>query len=223
MKKELIDLGTFEVVSGVLRLSDPCYDKKTWCAGSVDNVLNGTWKSQVVKKTEDNWGHRCRKLIAVHESFTKETCTFKKLKIDVGVDSGQAGIFDDKFYQVNYDEDCRLVGNLEYEHNMYNNHRQRLDKDMYKMLAENAQTEASRQQYLKIVKEIEAGPPKIDYSKAELTKDWYEVCSDKSLSNIGAGVIRGGVVSSSGYGDGSYTAYAAYNQDNQVVGIKILF
>ena len=28
-------LGEFEVTSGVLRVSDPCYERDTWCAGTI--------------------------------------------------------------------------------------------------------------------------------------------------------------------------------------------
>jgi len=35
LKKEIIELGTFEVISKTLRISDPCYDKDTWCGVSV--------------------------------------------------------------------------------------------------------------------------------------------------------------------------------------------
>ena len=40
---------------------------------------------------------------------------------------------------------------------------------------------------------------------------------------MGAGVLEYGVVSSSGYGDGSYTAYVARNDNNQVIAVRIVF
>lgn len=51
MKLERIDsvspTNTFVVTSGALRVTDPCYDMDTWCAGTLDNVLNGIWQAHV--------------------------------------------------------------------------------------------------------------------------------------------------------------------------------
>lgn len=35
--------NTFVVSSGALRVTDPCYDADTWCAGTLDDVKNGIW------------------------------------------------------------------------------------------------------------------------------------------------------------------------------------
>ena len=32
------EVGTFEVASGIIVVSDPCYDMDTWCRGNIDNV-----------------------------------------------------------------------------------------------------------------------------------------------------------------------------------------
>lgn len=51
---------------------------------------------------------------------------------------------------------------------------------------------------------------------------WYGVCCDVTLSSVGAGVIEGGVVSSSGHGDGCYTLYTV-EEDGEVIAMKIVF
>lgn len=33
----------FVIASGAMRVTDPCYDMDTWCAGTLENVKNGTW------------------------------------------------------------------------------------------------------------------------------------------------------------------------------------
>ena len=48
------------------------------------------------------------------------------------------------------------------------------------------------------------------------------MCCDRTLNEIGAGVIPFGVVSSSGLGDGQYTCEVA-KQDDVVVGIQVNF
>jgi hypothetical protein len=41
------DPQSFEVASGALRVTDPCYDVEVWCSGQLDNVKNGTWHAKV--------------------------------------------------------------------------------------------------------------------------------------------------------------------------------
>lgn len=228
MKKEKIELGNFEVKSTVLRISDPCYNENVWCAGTVSNVLPGLWKARVTKiDLEDGWGNRCRKIVAVHTDFSKTDFMVEQLPIDVGVDSGQAGIFDDQLYQVDYDEDYIEKGQVEYEQKS-DLWRAKENLPLYRDMLEMSRITCTDQlpfweQRVKEAEEILSRGEAFDYSEATKTRDWYEICCDKTLSNIGAGVIRGGVVSSSGYGDGSYRAFAAYNKEKQVVGVKILF
>lgn len=38
---------SFEVNSGALRVTDPCYDMDTWCAGTLEDVKNGKWLAHV--------------------------------------------------------------------------------------------------------------------------------------------------------------------------------
>jgi len=39
--------NTFVVASGALRVTDPCYDMGTWCAGQLDAVMDGIWEAHV--------------------------------------------------------------------------------------------------------------------------------------------------------------------------------
>lgn len=52
---------------------------------------------------------------------------------------------------------------------------------------------------------------------------WYSSCCDLTLSEIGAGVIPGGAVSSSGYGDGGYVASISTDDNSEIVAIRIVF
>lgn len=39
--------NAFAVSSGALRVTDPCYAPDTWCAGTLENVKNGIWQAHV--------------------------------------------------------------------------------------------------------------------------------------------------------------------------------
>jgi hypothetical protein len=96
-------IGNFEVESGELRISDPCYDKNLdpIHATLLSKVANGSWKAEVIYTDEGSWGTRCAGLICQLESIP--TVTHKDTgwdyRTDISVDSGQAGIFDEKYYK----------------------------------------------------------------------------------------------------------------------------
>ena len=168
-------LGKFQMTSGKARVSDPCYDKDTWCAGTVSSVQNGSWIAHVVKKDCREWGERCSRLIAHFVDFpapTKCDSKWKVQDIDVGVDSGQAGIFDETYFKD--DEVVSQTGRI-------GNHSP-------------------------ICKE----------------EPWYSICCDRTLNDVGAGVIPYGCVSSSGFGDGSYVC-SVIKKGKKVVAIMIDF
>lgn len=92
-RDDAIDLGSITVGEGQsLMVTDPCYERGTWCQGVVENVAPGEWRG---KAFVDDCVH------------TLSACLFPtpagkyrrtKAKFRVGVDSGQAGIFLEHMY-----------------------------------------------------------------------------------------------------------------------------
>lgn len=160
------DLGNFVIRSGNVIVSDPCYERGTWCAGNLSNVKKGVWHSSTLKTDEGAWGNnRTAVLIAHHESardIDYETNGWKEQEFEVGVDSGQAGIFDSEDY-----------------HGEDNNF--------------------------------------------DDPNSWYRQCCNRTIGEDSAGVIEGGVVSSSGYGDGSYVCATLTDEHGEIIGIMITF
>ena len=92
-----LELGLFEMVSGRMAVSDPCYDRNAWCRGELEGVLNGTWRAQAV---EQDSGKRIARLIAFHEDYAyAKLPRMERADFEVGVDSGQAGLFDARHYR----------------------------------------------------------------------------------------------------------------------------
>ena len=103
-------LGSFVLASGVMLVTDPCYEKDTWCAGEL-TTRTGAWHAVVVQRDNGVSGHRNAILMAVHESVELAGLTIEQMEetgIDVGVDSGQAGFFEKARYPDDKDQ-------LEYE------------------------------------------------------------------------------------------------------------
>jgi len=106
---------TFDVTSGKMVCSDPCYELGTWCQGVVDNVKNGKWDSGIATSDEGSWGERISHLwvyhidaVAKNPKILREIEQFNgyQLAFDFGVDSGQFGFFD----FANYRNDASAVG-----------------------------------------------------------------------------------------------------------------
>ena len=114
------DIRSFEVTSGALLLSDPCYNRGTWCAIYDLPATNGKWLTSIKEVDEGMWGNRIAELWAVNEAWAvneslvetrnkqgvvlaadhsniqewMDGLPWVRIEGSVSVDSGQAGIFD---------------------------------------------------------------------------------------------------------------------------------
>jgi hypothetical protein len=180
-KKLEIMSQKFEVTSGKMILSDPCYVVPTWCQGVVDNVKNGTWVGRVEQSDEGDWGVRNSLLMSINlEAISKmpllEQDLFSMcelLPFECGVDSGQFGHFD----FANYRKDELAV-------------------DLEKAFDDTFATEVG--------------------------DEWYRAVCNITLTND-FGSLPYGVVSSSGFGDGSYNTYGIKDSDGLYVGFLTIF
>lgn len=157
-------LGIINLSKDVM-VTDPCYEVGTWCQIRLDNVKPGKYEAFVVKSDEGDWGIRCSSLIVKHIDMKFDECT-EILTHDgeVGVDSGQAGIFDMSIY------------------------------------------------------------PEVPHKRGHENK-FYEECCDLTLSKIRCGALlnRKGIVSSTGYGDGSYPLCYSINNEGQIDYMHIIY
>lgn len=105
-KNEIIKLGN------KVHVTDPCYGPSVWCAGDITNVKEGDYYV-IVDVNKTDWGLRVHSLTVLNVDsmlHSKEEGISKfdeKLDFEVGVDSGQAGIFDYDYYKskcINEDE-----------------------------------------------------------------------------------------------------------------------
>jgi len=190
--REYINLGSFTMTGEVMRVSDPCYDRGVWCCGTIENCKTGKWNGMIARQDEGDWGVRVAMVAAIHKSSRVNKDTLDRIKtasvdeetgdwsvsfpkdwkeggFEVGVDSGQAGLFD----ELMYDEDEQFDG---------------------------------------------CEPPRANYGSL-----FYNYCCDLTLTEPGGGVIPNGVVSRSGYGDGSYVPFYHCAKDGKVNAVVILF
>lgn len=88
-----INLGKSVIVT------DPSYNTETWCQAKLDNVKEGEYITHCEIVDTDGWGKRCSLLIASHSSYNVNNLNWEVYPEEIGVDSGQAGIFDMAYYR----------------------------------------------------------------------------------------------------------------------------
>lgn len=102
----LIEKGNIRLGDKVM-ISDPCYGLDTWCQGVLKNVLPGEYKCFVEYSDEGEWGTRVSAIEVRHQDYAeRELDLIDPEDFEVGVDSGQAGIFDYDYY-IKYHTDSK--------------------------------------------------------------------------------------------------------------------
>jgi hypothetical protein len=98
---EEVKIGNFIIESDSVIVSDPSYDMGTWCQGVILNIKPGKYNAFILKQDCGEWGNRVSALYVLHEKYVFDTSKidmWNECPFEVGVDSGQAGIFDISFY-----------------------------------------------------------------------------------------------------------------------------
>lgn len=90
MANNKINLGNKVMVS------DPCYGLGTWCQGVLENVKEGEYETSFTRMEPVDG--RIESITVIHSENINDELNFELEEFDVGVDSGQAGIFDYEYY-----------------------------------------------------------------------------------------------------------------------------
>jgi len=196
--KGIITLGEKVMVS------DPCYGLGTWCQGVLGNVLPGQYDCNVEYSDEGTWGTRVSAIEVTHVNYKTGSLLLQMEDFEVGVDSGQAGIFDYEYYA---------------KYHMDATERPHVDDDWYDMVCGLTYTHTPNPDYEKFHWE------NTDDSTLDAYEDYLEsIKSRKYLSKLDGNTTDDfGLVSSSGYGDGGYNCWTARNEDGKIVSIRVEF
>lgn len=91
-------VGSFNIESGKMVISDPRYELSGNCQILLGSVKRGRWVSNIEKREIANWGKRVCSIEAIHFDHRKEELDWEDVG-QIGVNSGQVGFFDTKHYQ----------------------------------------------------------------------------------------------------------------------------
>ena len=202
--KGIITLGSKVMVS------DPCYGLETWCQGVLKNVLPGQYNCKVEYSDEGDWGVRVSAIEATHVDYKGKFLALNLEDFEVGVDSGQAGIFDYEYYA---------------KYHMDATERPHVDDDWYDRCGDLTYTSVENPDYEEF--SVELTDDSVDELREKFNA-YFEykdsIKARKYLRKLDGNTIDGlGLVSSSGYGDGGYDCWTAKNEDGNIVSIRVEF
>lgn len=98
MNKITTENKGFITLGEKVMVSDPCYGLGTWCQGVLENVLPGEYDCVMERSDDCIWGNRVSAIEVTHISYKGKYFFSACEDFQVGVDSGQAGIFDYEYY-----------------------------------------------------------------------------------------------------------------------------
>lgn len=81
-------------------VTDPCYTPDIWCCNKVEGVKPGHYQTAITKNNEDRVA-----CIGIYHEAANDDTVWEKAPFEVGVDSGQAGVFDAEYFEKNFGGD----------------------------------------------------------------------------------------------------------------------
>jgi len=188
------EFQTFTVTSGGLRVTDPCHDMGTWCAGQLENVMDGIWQAHVGYHKDSLDMEMNAKWIAAEEERLNE------LAARLGEDFTR---FERHRLQQRREAAEAHPGRVAYLHIVNIGVQQHFDH-----LAELDSTWEDSGIHVG-VDSGQAGFFDLDTYRAlcadqAVKEKFYDEVCDLTLADSSWGVHPSGAVSSSGYGDGGY-------------------
>lgn len=202
--KGIITLGAKVMVS------DPCYGLGTWCQGVLKNVLPGQYDCNVEYSDEGSWGTRVSAIEVTHVNYKASFLLLQMEDFEVGVDSGQAGIFDYEYYA---------------KYHMDATERPHVNDDWYDMVCDLTHTNVKNPDYEEFYWENTDDTVENLLARFKAFEEYRQsIKSEKYLYKLDGNTIDDrGFVSSSGYGDGGYNCFTAKNEDGKIVSIRVEF
>lgn len=98
-----LELGTININSGYMYVTDPCYDTDVWCCNKI-KVKPGKWV--VTELGSDTSRDRGDCLQVVHEDYVNRKYYHERANFSVGVDSGTVSFADSKFYEEKHKDEA---------------------------------------------------------------------------------------------------------------------
>jgi hypothetical protein len=227
--RDIQSIGNFIIESGKIIVSDPCYETRggNW-QSLFENVKKGEWKAYIIETDGSSWGVRVGEIFAIHSDYELDDINWNRGST-IGVDSGQAGIYDLKYYK---DDKCVSGTKFYYRDATHKKNINEFDElaPLFNKRNEMDPKEFKKEIYRQYEEVLKKYKNKVVVTEHELNYGndkpgdlWYDAnCAlthtvknppgeyDKNeIEYQNGGCLKYGCVSSAGFGDGSYSCYYA--------------
>ena len=239
MKQQTDQIGIITLGDRV-HVSDPCYEMDCWCAGTLENVVPGRYRCQIVRiedESEPGSGFFSRvKSLSICLDGQKLLAR-EHMPFEVGVDSGQAGFYDAGYYAAHHPPCKDGVGDEAWYGRACSVTTKKIPNSAFLDLEDYIKREMgdryiSPRDMRDAERKMRGGSlsPNGYLSLMEQRddiRDQYlheELCCWKTRETGYAGILDGCCcVASSGYGDGGYACNVGRNPAGQIIAAKIVF
>lgn len=230
---------TFEVSSGALRVTDPCYSPGVWCSGQVENVLNGNWYARVGYHQDDFDQKQSAKFIARlreelaqdRQRFVDSIMEFNPTREPIS-ESELDDIFAVKKSQIDEQEeavknDPGRVAFIQIAHASLPFSQGAPDPNTYEQVKDlDVGVDSGQAGFFDLAQYVGlfANPEEDKRGMRVDHSAFYRQICELTLSETEQfGVVPFGVVTRSGYGDGGYNLFVKRDEMGQMVGAMIVF
>lgn len=230
MKIKVDEIG-FLTLGTKVHVSDPCYETNCWCAGTLSNMFSGKYRCMIERCDDDccqsvpETFDRVKSIAIFHEQYDIQPA--ERVPFEVGVDSGQAGFYDETYYR-------RFHKELDGTH---------CNEQWYGRVCASTLANVPNQHYVKEIDFLRSALPhlteeqlqdavnnapgftyKSDVLEAKIKYLKSPDIAWKTIQVGYAGILDDKCcVASSGYGDGGYDCLIGRNDKGQIVSAKIEF
>jgi len=234
---------SFTVESGAFRVTDPCYDAGTWCAGTLEGVKNGSWVGFVGAAVCESdmsitkeWADQKIEELA---SSPADDAEIRRIFQKPGETLDDENLNRLRLFHRNQRVRDKLEWLLEYEDSLSGEvagrvnylHVHHADHPIVDMDGTWEQSEIdvgvdSGQASFIDLNWFLANQAASGVSKREdaAWEKFYDLFCDKTLNtDFSFGCLKHAAVSSSGYGDGSYTCYFKRDEQGLVIAARIVY
>jgi hypothetical protein len=211
------ELGTFELSSDRLVVSDPGYDlddMERGCGVVLTNSLSGRWHASVMLgRIPATTSELCMQLCAWHENASPNGHWVAHEKT-IGVDHGQAGIYDLAHFGDASIVPADVKWTFQIPKTMSWEEAERyLPAEQWELMKKHR---ARFSPMTVTVRTDERGPAMPDNL-------WYSYCCEHTAGEKHGAVFPFGVVTNAGIGDGGYSLETAMDESLSIVGVRITF
>lgn len=234
---------SFTVESGAFRVTDPCYDADTWCAGTLEGVKNGDWVGFVgaaVCESDMGWAkkwanEKIENLASglvdddeIRRIFQKPGETLDAENIERLRQFHRNHAMRDKLeWLLEYEDSLsgEVAGRVNYLHVHHADHPIVDMDDTWEQSEIDVGVDSGQAGFIDLNwflgNQVAEG---VDKHNNAAWEKFYGLFCDKTLNtDFSFGCLEHAAVSSSGYGDGSYTCYFKRDEQGQVIAARIVY